>query len=187
MGYLIVGNFLILAEIGGFGFVKVAFQPGLCFKAVDAGAVSRNGDGDLVGHLAEIFVLIEVAHFDNTIKIEVGKLNAHVGFLVGGVVEGNGACLTVELLEVFHQHVGVAHMLHDVCLDAEVVLVEGDEVGVFEQQFGCGLDVAEVTTDEERTGHDAPHAKVGAVFFGGESLTDFEHVHVVVVSVVAIG
>ena len=75
----------------------------------------------------------------------------------------------------------------EIGLQTERVLIEGDELLVL-QQGKCGaFDVGKVTADEQGRRHDAPHAEVGLVFLGGHRAANLEHVHVVVVAVVAVG
>ena len=75
----------------------------------------------------------------------------------------------------------------NVGLQTKRVLIKGDKLGVSEQRERRAFDGGEVASDEQRRCHDAPHAKVGAVFLGGERAAHFEHVHVVVVAFVAVG
>ena len=77
-------------------------------------------------------------------------------------------------------------MLHHVCLDAEVVLIEGNKVRVFEEKQGGTANLLHIATNEQRAGHDAPHTKMGAFFLFAESFTNLEHIHIVVVSTIAV-
>ena len=184
---LIVVNLLIVVQEGCFGFIEVAFQPGLCLKLVDASAMSRHDCGQGSLHRAQVLVLEEVAHQDLSAEINFAEADAHLFFAVGRVVECHSASGAVKREDVFRQDVCLADVLHDMRLQPQRVLIQGDEFLVLQQGERSLLDGRHVTTDEQGRGHDAPHTEVRFVFLFRHRTAHLEHVHVVIAAVVAIG
>ena len=50
----VVEDLLILTQIGRFCLVEVALQTGLGIKTIDACAMSRNSDRELIGDLTKV-------------------------------------------------------------------------------------------------------------------------------------
>ena len=83
--------------------------------------------------------------------------------------------------------VAVVFLGHNIGLLIERVLVQGNELLVLEQVQRSSLDGGQVAANEQGRVHDAPHSKVGLVFFCGERASHFEHVHVVEVAIGGVG
>ena len=183
---MVVAYFLIGRNEGSLSFIHLTFQAFLAFYAEYLGAVSRNGERNgiaVVGvwSLKEtVVVLHRSAHFDGC-RVEANGL-----FAVARVVDGERTFFALQLLYVLYHDVALALLFGHIGLQMEWILIECDEVVVAHQLQRLGAYVACVATDEQRRRHDAPHAEVCLVFHLCQRAPHFEHIHVVVVSVVAI-
>ena len=68
----------------------------------------------------------------------------------------------------------------------QLVLIQGNEVFVAEQLQCLGLDVGHIASYEQRRSHDAPHSEVRLVFNLAHGTSYLQHIHIVVMTVVAI-
>ena len=83
-----------------------------------------------VGDAADVLALEEVAHCCTAGQVNVLEVDAHMAWFVSRVVESHCADGSETLLDVFHKHVCFTFVLNYIGLEAEGILVEGDEVAV---------------------------------------------------------
>ena len=124
-------------------------------------------------------------HFATQINGAEIQINGLV--LVAGVIDRKGAFGAVQLLDVLDHDETFALLGGDIGLQMQGVLVQGDEVTVGEQLEGLRFDICHVTADEQRRCHDTPHPEVGLVLDLRHRASHFQHIHVIVMPVVAIG
>ena len=134
----------------------------------------------------DVLTFKEVAYHDIAGQIQFREVHVDSLFLVVGVVDGNGSFVPVECFNVFNEDVATIHLVCDISLQSQIVLVEGNEFFVLHERKCISLDVVQVAADKQGRAHDAPHAEVCLVFFFGQSAAHFQHVHIVVVSVAGV-
>ena len=92
----------------------------------------------------------DIRDLDSAAEFQVGKTDLHTLGLVGGIVEGDGTGEAATLQEVFCQDVGtrVEVMLNDLGLKSQRVLIDSDEVAVFQEGQRMWFQFCHVAADE---------------------------------------
>ena len=85
--------------------------------------MSRHFHREFIFDFTEVFLVVEISHFHDSIEVYVSHFYAHVGCFVRWIVESDGSRSAIKLIEVLDQHVGVALMLGHIGLNAQRILI----------------------------------------------------------------
>ena len=181
---LIVTQFLIGGEVGGLRLIDLALDTLLALSTENLGAMSRDREGDDArGSTSR--TCEAVVELNAPTKVDGPEVQANGLLLVAGIVDSESALLVLQLLDILDEDVAFALLLGNVGLQVQGVLVQGDEVLVAEQLQRLGANLGHITTNEQGRRHDAPHTEVRLVLHLRHRAANLQHVHVVVVTVVA--
>ena len=160
------------------------------------------GDGRFAVKRTVIRRLDEIERLDASGQVKRCGVDLHVEFAVARIVERHVARASERFASVLDEDIRLALLARDIRLQAKVVLVHPQQVGIGDELQRGGGDEPHVAAEQQRRGHDAPHSEMGDFLVRGDAdvafveflgldhagqLADLQHVHVVVMSEPGVG
>ena len=114
------------------------------------------------------------------------KRNVYCDRIIAEIQKSNGSCVAVKLLDVLNINHGVVLLVNYVCLKPERILINVYKFFVFHEFERLCRYLGHVATHKKRRTLDTPNSHMHLFLVQRQTLTDFKHVHIVIMTVTAI-